>query len=227
MDPQPSDLAAPEEAKAKHGRPRSTSADDAILTAAIDLLGEVGYRALCMETVAARAGVSKATLYRRHHDKEALITATVLGGSSVPPKDLVLPAGSTRELLTFLARTAAVAISSPSWLSIVGAVFSEAPHEGGLPSVMRSEIFDPSGVLVRQVVKIGLERGELRGDLTADVVNDVVFGALLARAILGEEITDEWIDRLMKAVWLGFKADSNPCDDAAVIEPARAPTPNC
>src|SRR5690348_3843840 len=51
------------------GRPRSPQADHAILDATISLLSEGGYDALTMEKVAARAGVGKATVYRRWGSK--------------------------------------------------------------------------------------------------------------------------------------------------------------
>src|SRR4051795_12989209 len=54
------------------GRPRSAEADEAILTATMALLAEGGYDALTMEKVAARAGVGKATVYRRWGSKVQL-----------------------------------------------------------------------------------------------------------------------------------------------------------
>src|SRR5580658_3496016 len=49
----------------QRGRPRSQEADRAILTATLDLLGSRGLAAMSIEEVAARAGVGKATIYRR------------------------------------------------------------------------------------------------------------------------------------------------------------------
>ncbi|HEY1486666.1 MAG TPA: TetR/AcrR family transcriptional regulator, partial [Micromonosporaceae bacterium] len=56
------------------GRPRSARADEAIIEATLDLLSEgANIETLSMEAVAARAGVGKATIYRRWPNKEALI----------------------------------------------------------------------------------------------------------------------------------------------------------
>ncbi|SEH03393.1 DNA-binding transcriptional regulator, AcrR family [Nonomuraea solani] len=55
------------------GRPRSQEADTAILTAALDLLIEHGAAQTSIEQVARRAGVTRATVYRRFADKTALL----------------------------------------------------------------------------------------------------------------------------------------------------------
>jgi AcrR family transcriptional regulator len=214
LEPQPaSDLLVSDDSRPRRGRPRSASADRAIIDAAATLLCEVGYRALCMETVAARAGISKATLYRRYKDKEALITATILITSGTPPRDMPLPAGSARESLTFMLKTAAIAIASPLWLPILGAMFSEGPRSGGLSRAMRNQILDPSAEIVGRLVQAGIDQGELRPTVSPVVVNDVLFGSLLARSMLGEAITDEWIDAVVASVWEGFGAASEPCGE--------------
>jgi AcrR family transcriptional regulator len=62
------------------GRPRKEHAgniDADILSAAIALFDEVGFDGTAMEAVAARAGISKRTLYMRYPDKKALIKAVI------------------------------------------------------------------------------------------------------------------------------------------------------
>ncbi len=54
------------------GRPRDERADAAIMTATLDLLAEVGPTGLSVDEVAARAGVSKTTIYRRFATKDDL-----------------------------------------------------------------------------------------------------------------------------------------------------------
>ena len=59
--------------RGRRGRPRDPGVDVAIRTATVDLLGEIGYARLTMDKVAARAGVSKASLYLRWPNKVALV----------------------------------------------------------------------------------------------------------------------------------------------------------
>src|SRR6478609_6813817 len=69
-------------------RRRSIRSHRAILSATNQLLAEVGYSALTIEGVAARAGVGKATVYRWWPSKGALtIEALVVNGSAPPTQD--------------------------------------------------------------------------------------------------------------------------------------------
>src|SRR5215475_11665638 len=69
------------------GRPRSARADEAIIEAVLDLVAEgTTIEALSMEAVAARAGVGKATIYRRWPNKEALVIDAVAAIKGAMPE---------------------------------------------------------------------------------------------------------------------------------------------
>ena len=59
------------------GRPREVRADHAIFAGALELIAERELRELRRDDVADRAGVAKATIYRRYRSKEELVTAAV------------------------------------------------------------------------------------------------------------------------------------------------------
>src|SRR3954470_12330232 len=75
---------ATEGAQRAPGRPRSARADQAIVDATLTMLSEEGYRSLSMEAVAARAGVGKATLYRRWSSKEQLVVDAIAQVQETP-----------------------------------------------------------------------------------------------------------------------------------------------
>src|ERR1043166_4418031 len=87
------------------GRPRSEQADRAIIEAALSLFAESGPEGLCIERVAARAGVGKATIYRRWPGKEDLLLDAIAAlrtplpepASGSDPEDLVEPLGGLGE----------------------------------------------------------------------------------------------------------------------------------
>src|SRR3954470_9709793 len=81
----------------RKGRPRSSEADRAILDAFRHELTERGFSDLRLEHVAARAGVGKATIYRRWHSKEALAVDLVLELAS--PLTPIAASGGTAEEL--------------------------------------------------------------------------------------------------------------------------------
>ena len=201
------DAGTPDARVAQTGRRRSASADDAIIAATAALLVEVGYQGMCMETVATRAGVSKATLYRRHKDKQALVASMILEtvGS---PRDVPLPLGSTRQGLESMLRVAGVGMAQPSWLPILGAMLSERAREGGLVGVMRAQIFEPSTEIVVRLVEAGIARGELLPNASAEVIDDLLFGALLARSLHGKSVNDDWIERILSGILAGFGVPS-------------------
>src|ERR1700710_2802836 len=59
------------------GRPRDPSRDEAIVAATLAIFAEEGYAGVTIEGVAARAGVGKATVYRRWVSKEQLVVDAV------------------------------------------------------------------------------------------------------------------------------------------------------
>ena len=65
------------------GRPRDEGAAQAILTATMELMAEVGFAGVTVDGVAQRAGVGKATIYRRWKSKERLVLDAI--GASTEP----------------------------------------------------------------------------------------------------------------------------------------------
>lgn len=70
---------------ANRGRAQDRTRDDLIIEAALELLAEKGYHGLTMTDVAARAGVSKATLYRRWTAKADVVADAVATLSPMKP----------------------------------------------------------------------------------------------------------------------------------------------
>src|SRR5262245_26213584 len=82
---------------ARRGRPRSDATNRRILAAARELLTEGSYADFRMEHVAARAGVSKAAIYRRWRSKQALAQELLV--ELAGPHIAIAESGDTREEL--------------------------------------------------------------------------------------------------------------------------------
>ncbi len=92
------------------GRPRSAQIDQAILAAALHELTGVGYEAMSVEGIAARAHVGKTTIYRRWPSKEALVLAAIQGMQAEAP---IIDTGNLRADLVRMVERALAFGSSP------------------------------------------------------------------------------------------------------------------
>ncbi|WP_067506798.1 TetR/AcrR family transcriptional regulator [Actinoplanes sp. TFC3] len=147
------------------GRPRDARADDAILEAVIALLSS-GHSAdaVSIESVAAKAGVGKATIYRRWPNKEALLIDAV--GRMKGP--LPVPAGeSVRDdiiMLVSYGRTK----RSETYSRATACLMPEMVKRPDLHAVFQ-KIQEPRRNLLREVLRRGIETGELRADLDIEL----------------------------------------------------------
>ena len=146
-----------EPGRSRRGRPRDPAVDEAILSAAVDLLVELGYARLTMEQVAERAGVGKASLYLRWPSKVALVAEAVQHRSGVVP--LVPNTGRLREdmllFLRALLRSRSVAAQALS------AVSGEVASNPELRQAWHRGLAGALSACVRTIVARAVDRGEL------------------------------------------------------------------
>ena len=155
------------EASAPHKRERrKQDRPGELLEAALDLFVEKGFAATRVEEVAARAGVSKGTLFLYFPSKEDLFKAVVRENVVAPvtqgAAEVAQFQGTTGELLEWMLlqwwrRYGATKASGISKL-----VMSEASNFPELASFYRQEVIEPGQALVRFALQRGLDRGELQ-----------------------------------------------------------------
>jgi AcrR family transcriptional regulator len=155
------------------GRPRSEEAHQAILDATLELLVEVGFSALTVEGVAGRAGVGKATIYRRWPSKLPLVVEAF---GRLPAFEDV-DTGSVAEDLKQMLKGYIQAFNSTPLATVLPSLAGERAHNPEL-----SELFDPVSKQRRLPLHRALERGVARGELAAeldlDLASDVVVGPI-------------------------------------------------
>ena len=193
----------PEAATTSRGRPRDARIDDAILDATLRLLGDVGYQAMSISAIAEAAGVGRPAIYRRFDSKADLVVAAVLRLNAGP--DPVLPAHPRAALGTLLARTAD-ALTSPGGLATLGSLLAQERRDPELLAAFRGRVFDPRHAVVHGVLRDGIEHGIVAVDADIEAVDAILFGAVLARAVLGEPVDDAWIERVITQAWRGIAA---------------------
>lgn len=197
-------LAGVKEAPASRGRPRNADVDRRILAATFRQLVEVGYGALTIEAVAAEAGVAKTTIYRRHPTKAGLAVAAL--NVQVPFAPLAPDIDAHEALDRFVHQAIAMLIESGA-VRILGSLLVEETREPGLLDAFRTRLLAPRRVLVEEMLRRGIERGEIRPDIDPLIVTEMIAGAIFGHhAILGLPGTDEWVDKLVDHVWAAIAA---------------------
>lgn len=189
-------LASAEQARpVGRGRPRDASRDAALRQAAMEVLSQVGYRALTMDAVAAHARAGKATIYRRWDSKLDLVidTCTQLVQRNIPEPDR----GSIEADLGDFLRSFASFLTGPVGKA-AQALVGELPHEPELAAAFRESFLLPQRDVLRRLVERGVQRGEIRADAPIDTVVEITGACLIYRLMLTDEPLDTgFVDRLV------------------------------
>jgi AcrR family transcriptional regulator len=159
------------------GRPRSEQADQAILSAALEVFAECGPDALCIEQVAAKAGVGKATIYRRWPGKEDMLV-DALGGLGT---HLPVPQGrSVRADLIALLDAICREAADPRRARLFALLQGEGVRYPRLMAKYVETVVQPRRDVVRSVLRRGVATGELRENTDIDAATFLLNGAVLA-----------------------------------------------
>jgi len=189
------------------GRPRSVAVDTAILDAALHLLSSDGYARMSMDGVAARAGVSKATIYLRYEGKADLATAALAHlretGEPEPTGDL---RADLVALLRQLRRNAEIVSAMP----LIGTCLMEEQHTPELLRLFRERTLRPRRALLRGMLSAAARTGHLAADGDIDAAIDLMMGAYQARYISGEPFPRGWEERVVGALLRGLGIGSPP-----------------
>ena len=160
------------------GRPRSERADQAIIDAALSLFAESGPEGLCIERVAARAGVGKATIYRRWPGKEDLLLDAIAALKAPLPE----PGGhSVRDDLVALLDAMCQETADPRRAREFALLLGEGAKYPRLMARYVETVVEPRREVVRGVLRRGVASGELRPDLDVEAALFMLIGAVLVR----------------------------------------------
>jgi AcrR family transcriptional regulator len=142
------------------GRPRSEEAHRAILEATLDLLVEVGFSAMTVEGIASRAGVGKATIYRRWPSKLPLVVEAF---GQLPGFEEV-DTGDLAEDLKRMLRGYLQAFNASPLSVVLPSLAGERVHNPELAA-----LFEPVSKGRRQPLIRAFERAVNRGDVPPDL----------------------------------------------------------
>ena len=162
------------------GRPRSEASHQAIIEATLELLVEAGYGSLTMEAVRTRAGVGKATIYRRWASKEELVSDAIV----VLHEEFDTPdTGSLRG--DYAALAAAVrASASRGGTTLAPRLLGEAVNDPELFAIFRANLIEPRRAVLRTVLQNAIARGEIRQGLDLELLLDLFAGPAVYRLLI-------------------------------------------
>ncbi len=188
---------------ARRGRPRSAKAERAIVQATLELLVEDGYRALTVERVRERAGVGKATIYRRWGSKEELVKAAVAHLHA----DLTAPdTGSLRKDFAELAAGNLAIAAETGAASVMPRLMSESVDEPELHAIFYANLVEPRRRALRTVLERARDRGEVRDNADLELLVDALAGPVVYRLIINGGDTgglEDMSARLLEMVLAG------------------------
>ena len=152
-----------EDHQAKRER-RKEARPGELLDAALDLFVEKGFAATRSEEVAARAGVSKGTLFLYFPSKEELFKAVVRenmsGRFAEWEEEFAVFEGSTAEMIRYCLRVWWERIGATRASGITKLMISEARNFPELATFYQQEVIRPGMDLMRRILQRGVARGE-------------------------------------------------------------------
>jgi AcrR family transcriptional regulator len=173
---------------AKPGRPRSERARLAIMDAAADLLIEGGLTAATMEAIAARAGVSKVTIYKWWPSRGAVaidayfhryrLTITFNDTGDVA-RDLTMQIEAMTE--AFRGRAG----------EVMAELIGQAQCDPALAGMLRERWIGPRREMTAGVLRRAIERGQIRPDVDVEILMDQLYGPLYYRLTVRHQPLDE------------------------------------
>lgn len=154
-----------------------------LLNAALDLFVERGFAATRSEDVAARAGVSKGTLYLYYPSKEELLKAVVREnlGALIDEGTAMVGGfeGDTQALLTRLMHTWWERIGDTPASGIFKVILTEMGNFPAFAAFYMNEVISPARALFTKVLQRGIDAGELRRVNLFETVHVLIFPMLM------------------------------------------------
>lgn len=176
------------------GRPRDPACDAAILAATLDVFAEGGYLGVSIEGVAARAGVGKASIYRRYASKAELIVEAMR--TRIGIEDHLPDTGDLRADLRSMWRPLLQRLRGEDGKLLIAFMGERARHPD-LSAEFERSVVGAKRAHTRKLVRAAVKRGDLPPDSDVEVIAEVGPALLWHHALYGLPLTDDLPDRIL------------------------------
>jgi AcrR family transcriptional regulator len=177
----------------------------AILRAALELGEDLGFEDLTVESIAARSGIAKTTIYRRWPNVGAIVMDAFL--ADVTRLAPIQTRATARESFTASMRLLARAYRGRLG-KLLRPLLGKAQADENLREAVRLRWVEPRRQVAREIVCRAVQSGELRAGLDPDVVLDALYGPFYHRLLVPYKngiISDAFIDALVDTVFGGLE----------------------
>jgi TetR/AcrR family transcriptional regulator of autoinduction and epiphytic fitness len=164
--------------------PRIERSRQVVLRAALEELGAAGYGAFAIESVAARSGVAKSTIYRHWKNKVALIGDAFQTFHEQQGPDIT--SGSPRERLERIVRHVAEIAGGSIFSACIPALIEGAERDASLRQFHHRFQFEARRPLVG-VIAEGMATGEFPHHIDPEVVAVAMLGVIFYRRLMSSE----------------------------------------
>jgi len=186
-----------EELRPRAGRPRDPACDAAILRATLEAFAEEGYAGVSMEGVAARAGVGKATVYRRYASKAHLVVEAVRCGAQID--DHLPDTGDLRADLLNMMRPLFERLRGDD-AQLLATFAVERVRHADLAEEFDRSVVGRKREHLRHLVTAARARGDLPPDADVDLIAEAFPAYLWHHALNGLPLTDDLLERILALV---------------------------
>lgn len=180
------------------GRPRDSKREDAIAAAAISLIQEVGYERCTIEAIALKAGVSKATIYRRWKNKQEVIASAISrhAFSQTPCIDT----GNLRDDLVELLLAKVKVLKGPDG-AVIASIMSAAKMDAELAKAIPYSVRDGESQVHEVILERAIKRGEISINANLELLAEITPAIMTYRIFMSQQpVTRKFIEALVDDV---------------------------
>ena len=177
------------------GRPRDHNRDDAIESAAIEILQEVGYERCTIQAIATRALASKATIYRRWKNKQELVLSAVNRYSFCSSTEI--DTGNLRDDLIATITERAMTLKGPDG-ALISSLLNAAKSDSELGKLIPGSLHKNPDDAVHHLIKRAVARGEISEAANILLLLEIVPSIILYRIFMTQQVVNrKFIEHLV------------------------------
>jgi AcrR family transcriptional regulator len=182
-----------------HRRGLDASRDALIMDATLSLVGEVGYDNVSMDAIAARAHVSKATIYRRWDSKAEVVAHSMRCRVSEAMPELPDTGDLRQDLL--LSLTGMIERVCDEDLALMTGLLTTMRTDPELARLIREQMVTEKRSATQAFVEREVARGQLPSTIDPRVLDEVSSAIIFSRLIItGEPVDAAFVTHLVDDV---------------------------